>query len=40
MKTNHYLIERNCPKTGHKEQIVYTGNKRNKPKGWKIVKSV
>jgi len=38
MKVNHYLIERRCPKTGFNEQVIYTGSKRNKPKGWKIVK--
>ena len=35
-----YIIERKCPRTGFNEQMVYTGNKRNKPKGWRIRKAV
>lgn len=32
-----YLLGRKNPKTGFKETIVYTGNLKNKPKGWKVV---
>lgn len=31
-----YEISRINPQTGFKETIIYTGNIRNKPKGWKI----
>lgn len=32
-----YLLTRKNPKTGFTETIVYTGNLKNKPKGWKVV---
>lgn len=31
-----YTLERKHPRTGFNEQIVYTGNLKNKPKGWKM----
>ena len=40
MCDHKWLIERECPRTGFKETWVYTGRKRDKPIGWKIVKRV
>jgi hypothetical protein len=37
MKDSKYILERKNPQTGFKETIVYTGNLRDKPKGWKVV---
>lgn len=37
---NQYKLERNCPKTGFKETIVYTGNLIGKPKGWKVIEKI
>lgn len=34
-----WVIERKNKNTGYTEQIVYTGSLKNKPKGWKVVKS-
>lgn len=35
-----YLIERKNPKTGFKEQITFLGTRKEKPKGWKIIKQL
>lgn len=35
-----YEIEKKDKKTGFMERIIYTGNLRNKPKGWKVVREV
>lgn len=31
-----YMLERKNPKTGFRERIHYSGNIKNKPKGWKL----
>lgn len=31
-------LQRKNPHTGYIEKIVYTGSKKNKPKGWKIIR--
>lgn len=35
-----YSLERKNPKTGFNESIIYTGNLKNKPKGWKVLKEI
>jgi len=40
MRKKVYIIERENPKTGYTEQIQYTGNIKNKPKGWRVVKQI
>lgn len=34
-----HTIERKCPRTGFTERIQFIGSLRNKPKGWRVVRS-
>ena len=40
MKKTVYLITRKDPITGYNETIQYTGNIKQKPKKWRIVKQI
>ena len=37
MSNKKYKLQRENPKTGFTEMIIYTGSLRNKPRGWKVV---
>ena len=40
LSNKKYLIKKRDVKTGFMQTIVYTGNIKNKPKGWKISKRI
>lgn len=40
MKNDKWKLTRNNPDTGFKETIVYTGNLRDEPRGWKVIKKL
>lgn len=35
-----YLLQRVCRRTGFVQTIVYTGNLRLKPRGWRLIEEV
>lgn len=35
-----YELQRTNPTTGFKETIIFTGNLRGKPKGYKVIKRI
>lgn len=35
-----HLLTRKCPRTGFEERLLYEGSLKQKPRGWKLVRSL